>query len=135
MSEWQHQVRLYVDEAGLARLDDKTHALHAVLRAHNATLVSQLEAFESYLVDPAQAATPLGRWTAASLAEPAKREKHRLGLAVRIGGAEVYDHDAADAVETALHPFLADGTVLRLSRHDTNPEGNLPVPAEYRGSM
>ncbi len=133
MTEWQHQVRLYVDETGRACLDDKEHALHAVLRAHDATLVSQLDAFEAYLADPAQAATPLGRWTTAALADPAKREKHRFALAVRVGGAEVYDRDAADAVEAALRPFVADGTVLRLSRHDTNPEGNLPIPAEYRG--
>ena len=120
MSEWQHQVRLYVDEAGRARLNDKADKLHAVLHAHDATLVSQLDAFEAYLSDPAQATTPLGRWTSAA-------------LAVRVGGAEVYDRDTADAVEAALLPFVADGTVLRLSRHDTNPEGNLPVPAEYRG--
>ena len=133
MSEWQHQVRLYVDEAGRARLNDKADKLHAVLHAHDATLVSQLDAFEAYLSDPAQATTPLGRWTSAALADPAKREKHRLALAVRVGGAEVYDRDTADAVEAALLPFVADGTVLRLSRHDTNPEGNLPIPAEYRG--
>ena len=132
MSEWQHQIRLYVDEAGRARLDDKAHELHAALRAHNATLVSQLNAFEAYLADPAQAATPLGRWTTAALSDPAKRDKHRLALAVRVSGAEVYDRDAADAVESALRPFVADGTVLRLSRHDTNPEGNLPIPAAYR---
>ncbi len=133
MSEWQHQVRLYVDEVGRARLDDKAHALHAALRMHDATLVSQLDAFEAYLTDPTQAATPLGRWTVAALSDPAKRDKHRLALAVQVGGAEVYDCDAADAVEAALRPFVADGTVLRLSRHDTNPEGNLSIPAAYRG--
>ena len=131
MSEWQHQVRLYVDEGGRARLDDPAHPLHAALRAHDATLVSQLDAFEAYLADPAQAATPLGRWTVATLADPQKREKHRLAIAVRVGGAEVYDREAADAVEAALQPFVADGTVLRLSRHDTNPSGNLPIPAEH----
>ena len=133
MSEWQHQVRLYVDAAGRARLDDQAHALHAVLRAQDAALVSQLDAFEAYIADPAQAVTPLGHWTAAVLADPARREKHRLALAVRVGGSEVYDRDVADAVEAALCPFVADGTVLRLSRHDTNPEGNLPIPAAYRG--
>ena len=130
---WLHQVRLYVDAAGLARLGDAAHPLHAVLRAHDATLVSQLAAFEAYLAEPEQAATPLGRWTAATLADPAKREKHRHAIAVRVGGAEMYDRAAADAVEAALRPFVADGTVLRLSRHDSNPAGNLPVPAEYGG--
>ena len=127
-----HQVRLYVDEAGRALLDDPAHKLDAVLRGHDAVLVSQLDAFEAFLADPAQAATPLGRWTATILADPEKRAKHRLAIAVRIGGAEVYDEAAADALEAALRPFVEDGTLLRLSRHDTNPADNLPIPAEFR---
>lgn len=133
MSEtWQHQVRLYVDEARRASLDDPAHALHAVLRRHDAVLVSQLDAFAAFLADPAQAASPLGRWTAVTLADPEKRAKHRLSIAVRVRGAEVYDRAAADALEADLRPFVANGTLLRLSRHDTNPAGNLPIPAEFR---
>ena len=128
---WQHQLRLYVDEAGRARLDDPAHPLRAVLDRHDAVLVSQLDAFEAYLADPAQAASPLGRWTAVTLADPEKRAKHRLSIAVRVGGAEVYDGALADALEADLRPFVDDGTVLRLSRHDTNPADNLPIPAEF----
>ena len=129
---WQHQLRLYVDDAQRAALDDPAHPLHAVLQRHDAILVSQLDAFEAFLADPAQAATPLGRWTAATLADPDKRAKHRLALAIRIGGAEVYDKAAADALEADLRPSVADGTILRLSRHDTNPADNLPIPTEYQ---
>ncbi|MDP9097156.1 MAG: hypothetical protein M3N26_11505 [Pseudomonadota bacterium] len=129
---WQHQVRLYVDEAGRALLDDPAHPLHTVLRRHDAVLVSQLDAFEAFLADPEQAETPLGRWTAATLADPEKRAKHRLSIALRIGGAEVYHRDAADALEAELRPFVEDGTLQRLSRHDTDPAGNLPIPAEFR---
>jgi hypothetical protein len=125
-------VRLYLDEAGRARLDDSAHEIHAVLRRHDAVLVSQLDAFEAYLADPVQAASPLGRWTAITLADPQKRAKHRLAIAIRVGGAEVYDEAAADALEAALQPFVAEGTLLRLSRHDTNPATNMPIPAEYR---
>lgn len=131
-SQWQHQVRVYVDEPALAVLDDPEHELHAVLRRHDARLVSQLDAFEAFLADPDQAATPLGRWTATTLADPAKRAKHRLSIAVRVGGAEVYDVAAADALEAALQRFVDDGTFLRLSRHDTNPAGNMAIPAEFR---
>lgn len=130
--QWQHQVRVYVDEPALAVLDDPEHAVHAVLRPHDAALVSQLDAFEAFLADPDQAATPLGRWTAKTLADPAKRAKHRLSIAVRVGGAEVYDVAAADALEVALRPFVNDGTLLRLSRHDTNPAGSMAIPAEFR---
>ena len=38
-----------------------------------------------------------------------------------------------ESLEAALRPFVADGTVLRLSRHDTNPAGNLPIPAAFHG--
>lgn len=129
---WHHQVRLYVDEAGRARLDDPAHEIHAVLQRHDAVLVSQLDAFEAYLADPVQAASPLGRWTAMTLADPQKCEKHRLAIAMRIGGAEVYGKAAADALEAALRPFVENGTILRLSRHDTNPANTMPIPAEYR---
>ena len=129
---WQHQVRVYVDEAALAVLGDPEHELQAVLRRHDAVLVSQLDAFEAYLANPEQAATPLGRWTAKTLADPAKRAKHRLSIAVRVGGAEVYDVATADALEAALQAFVDDGTLLRLSRHDTNPADNLAIPAEFR---
>lgn len=130
---WQHQVRLYVDEAGCTQLDRPDHDIHAVLRLHDAVLVSQLDAFQAFLADPAQAHTPLGRWTASTLADPEKRARHRLAIAVRVGGAEVYDEAVADEIEAVLEPFVADGTLLRLSRHDTNPAGNLPIPAEHRG--
>ena len=40
-------------------------------------------------------------------------------------------HAVAAALETDLRPFVEDGTVLRLSRHDTNPANNLPIPAEF----
>ena len=129
---WQHQVRLHVDEAGRALLDNPAHGIYAVLQRHDAVLVSQLDAFEAYLADPAQAASPLGRWTAMTLADPEKRARHRLAIAVRIGGAEVYDEAAADALEAALRPFVEDGTLRRLSRHDTNPANNLPIPAEFQ---
>ena len=133
MSEnWLHQVRLYVDEAGRARLDDPAHELYTVLARHDGVLVSQLDAFEAFLADPVQAASPLGRWTATTLADPEKRARHRLAIAVRVGGAEVYGLAAADAIEADLGRFVADGTILRLSRHDTNPAGNLPIPAEFR---
>ena len=131
-TDWQHQLRLHVDDAGRASLDDPAHPLHAVLRRHDARLVTQLDAFEAFLADPAQSDTPLGRWTAATLTDPAKRAKHRLSIAVRVRDAEVYDRALADAIQADLQPFVHDGTLLRLSRHDTNPAGNLPIPPEFR---
>ena len=58
-------------------LDRRAHpgvnmVLLAVLRRHDAAAVSQLDAFEAYLADPAQADSPLGRWTQATLTDPVK---------------------------------------------------------------
>ena len=134
--EWQHQLRLYLPEdAAEAGLDAPAlRPLAAILAAHGAAAVSQLAAFEAYVAEAGQAggeADPLYRWTQATLAHPAKRRKHAQAFALRIGGAEVYGRAAADALEAALRPLV--GTVIaRLSRHDTNPANNLPIPPEHR---
>ena len=134
--EWQHQLRLYLPEdVAEAGLDAPAlRPLAAVLAAHDAQPVSQLAAFEAYVAEaePAGAeADPLYRWTKATLADPAKRRKHAQAFALRIGGEEVYGRAAADALEAALQPLV--GTVIaRLTRHDTNPANNLPIPPEHR---
>ncbi|MFC7476763.1 hypothetical protein ACFQS7_20515 [Dankookia sp. GCM10030260] len=126
--DWHHQLRLYLPEA-LAEAPVPP-ALAAILAAHDATMVSQLAAFEAYLATAAPD-DPLYRWTAATLADPARRRKHAQAFALRIGGQEVYAGPVADALEAALRP-LVGGVIARLSRHDTNPANNLPIPAEYR---
>ena len=134
--QWQHQLRLYLPEdLAEAGLDAPAlRPLAAILAAHDAKPVSQLAAFEAYVAEAERAgaeADPLYRWTKATLEDPAKRRKHAQAFALRIGGAEVYGRAAADALEAALRPLV--GTVIeRLSRHDTNPANNLPIPAEHR---
>ena len=106
-----------------------------VLRRHDATAVSQLDAFEAYVAEAETAGPehfPLYRWTKATLDDPGKRAKHAVAFALRIGGAEVYDLAAADALERDLASLIGGGAVIRVSRHDTNPVHNLPVPPEYR---
>ncbi len=134
---WQQQIRIYLSEDGAdllrTRPDHPSVApLLDVLRRHDATAVSQLDAFEAYLADPAQATSPLGRWSEATLADPAKRAKHKQAFAVRVRGDEVYPRNTADALQADLYALVGNGAVERLSRHDTNPENNLPIPQEYR---
>lgn len=130
---WQHQLRLHLPEdmaeAGFAA--PALQPLAAVLAAHGAVPVSQLAAFEAYLAE-AGPEDPLARWTRATLADPAKRRHHAASFALRIGGQEVYAPAAADALEAALLPLL-EGLPVRLTRHDTNPATNLPIPPEHRG--
>jgi len=137
---WQYQLRLYLDEgvAETARRDPGSPALHAlksVLDQHGATLASQLDAFEAYVAQAERDGPdsyPLYKWTKATLDDPEKRLKHLQAFALRIAGNEVYPRDAADALEADLRPLVGGGLVTRLTRHDTNPANNLPVPSEYR---
>lgn len=139
-TDWQYQLRVYVTDemAEAARSGAGSPALRAlsdVLRAHHATLVSQLDAFEAYVAEAEREGPekfPLYKWTKATLDDAAKRRKHGKVFALRISGEEVYPMEAADALEAALRPFVGGGVVERMSRHDTNPANNLAVPGEYR---
>ena len=137
---WQHQLRLYLDDglAEVARTDRNAAALQPltdILGRHGATLVSQLDAFEDYVAEAEMAGPqdfPLYSWTKATIADPAKRAKHARAFAVRVAGAEVYAKEVADALEADLQPLVGGKLVARLSKHDTNPANNLPVPPEHR---
>ena len=92
-------------------------------------------AFEAYLRQAEREGPdqfPLYKWTLATLADPVKRRKHLQAFALRLHGHEVYPSQAADALEADLLPLVGGPIVTRLSRHDTNPANNIPVPAEYR---
>ena len=137
---WQYQLRVYLPEglASVARGDGDDPALRPladVLARHHASLVSQFDAFTSYVVQAeAEGAEnfPLYQWTKATLEDPVKRAKHIQAFAIRVSGEEVYGKAEADALEADLQPLLGAGLVTRMSRHDTNPANNLPVPPQYR---
>ena len=63
---------------------------------------------------------------------PPKKAQHSKSFALRAGGAEVYPKITADALEAALQPLVGGGLVTRLSRHDTNPANNIPIPEHLR---
>ncbi len=140
--QWQYQLRVYLTDelADVARSDCNNPVLRPltdILDKHDATLVSQFDAFARY-VEEAEAEGPenfpLYKWTKATLDDPARRAKHIRAFAMRVSGKEVYPKAEADALEADLQPLVGGGLVERMSRHDTNPANNLPVPAEYRQS-
>ncbi len=138
--QWQYQLRVYLtdDVADVARTDRDHPALQPLTRIldkHHAALVNQFDAFASYVAEAEAAGPekfPLYKWTKAAVEDPAKRAKHVNTFAMHVAGEEVYPKAAADALEADLRPLLGGGLITRMSRHDTNPANNLPVPSEYR---
>jgi hypothetical protein len=136
----QYQVRLKLNErsAELAR-GQSEHAslgpLMDVLRSHGATLVNQLDAFEGYVAQAEKEGVenfPLHRWTKAVVEDPDKRKKHLRSFTLHVAGQETYAKEIADPLEAALQPLVGGDVVTALSKHDTNPENNPQMPAEYR---
>ncbi len=140
MSErWRYQLRVYLDDdlAEAAYRGDVTglRPLKAILDAHDATVVSQFKAFEDYVRGAeAEGAEkfPLYKWTKATIENPAMRAKHIGAFAIRVAGEEVYAGDVADRIEHDIKPLVGGEVVKRMSRHDTNPDNNIPVPPAYR---
>jgi hypothetical protein len=108
--------------------------LTAILDKHHATLVNQFDAFAAYVAEAEKEGPenfPLYKWTKATVDDPALRAKHSTVFSMRVSGQEIYPKATADALEADLQPLLG-GLVARMSRHDTNPANNLPVPPQYR---
>ncbi len=141
MSEqWQYQLRIYLsDEVAEVARSDRDNAvlkpLNDILHRHQATLVSQFDAFANYVAEAEKAGPekfPLYKWTKATVDDPVKRAKHIKTFALHVSGNEVYAKQIADALEADLQPLVGGELVTRMSKHDTNPANNLQVPAEYR---
>jgi hypothetical protein len=138
--DWQYQVRIYLNDAlaETARRDPDDPALAplaGVLRRHRATIKSQYDAFADYVAEAAAGGAegdPLYAWTKATIEDPAKKAKYVKVFAVYVDGDEVYAKDTADALEADLEPLVDGETVLRLTRHDTNPANTPQPPARFR---
>ena len=136
----QYQLRVYLNEelAEVARSDRNSAALKPltdVLDKHQATLVSQFDAFANYVAEAEKHGPegyPLYKWTKATVDNPAQRAKHIKTFALHVSGDEVYAKEAADALEADLQPLVGGEVVTRMSKHDTNPANNPQMPAEYR---
>jgi hypothetical protein len=137
--QWQYQLRVYLTDglADVARSDRDNPALRPlaeILDEHHATLVNQFDAFQSYVAAAEKEGPenfPLYKWTKATIEDAAKRVKHIKAFAVHVSGKPVYPKEAADALEADLQPLIGGSLVMRMSRHDTNPANNLPIPSKY----
>jgi hypothetical protein len=140
--QWQYQLRIYLaDElAEVARRDFAAPALGPlprVLEKHSATMTCQLDAFADYVAEAEAHGIedyPLYAWTKATIEDPVKRAKHLRSFALHIKGEAVYPVQEADALEADLQPVVDGTSILRISRHDTNPANNPQVPDHFRQS-
>jgi len=141
--QWQYQLRIYLaDElAEVARRDFAAPALGPlprVLEKHSATMKCQLDAFADYVAEAEAHGIedyPLYAWTKATIEDPVKRAKHLRSFALHIKGEAVYPVQEADALEADLQPVVDGTSILRISRHDTNPANNPQVPDHFRQSQ
>lgn len=138
--QWQYQLRIYLVDvlAEVARRDSAAPALgslSSILAKYSAIMKCQLDAFAEYV---AEAEThgigghPLYEWTKATIEDPVKRAKHLRSFALHIKGEAVYPKQEADALEAALQPLVDGTSILRISRHDTNPANSPQMPERFR---
>ena len=140
--EWQYQLRIdLADDAAAAARAGADHpglgALRQVLAAHEARLVCQYDAFAGYCAEAEARGVehyPLYAWTKAVIDDPAKKAKYLKSFSIRVGGAEVYARESADALAAAFSPLVGAGVVTRLAKHDTDPANNPQMPEKYRSS-
>ncbi|HXZ03086.1 MAG TPA: hypothetical protein VEI03_24070 [Stellaceae bacterium] len=139
-SPWLYQIRIDLAEesAETARRDPRDPALKPladILSAHHATLKCQFDAFADYVAEAERRGVenyPLYAWTKATIEQPEKRAKYIKSFTLYVDGREVYDGEAADALEAALRPLVGGGLITRLAKHDTNPANNPQPPARFR---
>ncbi|MDJ0608394.1 MAG: hypothetical protein QNJ67_05415 [Kiloniellales bacterium] len=141
MSEsWQYQLRVDLTDAGaeIARRDPADPSLAplpAVLGRHDAVLKCQYDAFADYVAEAERHGVdgyPLYEWTKATIENPAKKAKYLKSFTLYVGGDQVYERTAAEALEAELQPLVGGGLITRLAKHDTNPANNPQPPARYR---
>ena len=138
--EWQYQLRVdLMDDAAAAARTGTDHPglgpLRRILTAHDAALVCQYDAFAGYCAEAEEHGIeqyPLYAWTRAVMTDPTKKAKYLKSFSIHVGGAEVYDKRAADALEAELRPLVDAGVVTRLAKHDTDPANNPQMPEKYR---
>ena len=75
---------------------------------------------------------PLYQWTKDSLAKEGKIEKYNNSYTVYINSEEVYPRILADNIERDLAKLVDKETLLRISKHDTNPKNNPQPPSKYK---
>tara|TARA_B100000945_G_scaffold122745_1_gene97516 strand:- start:42 stop:467 length:426 start_codon:yes stop_codon:yes gene_type:complete len=138
--KWLFQVRLYFSSDFTKTFNSEKNSkekekLITVLNKHNAELLSQFDGFMGYVLEAEKNGIdnyPLYHWTKDSLSRKDKIEKYHNSYTVYINAEEVYSENLANNIENDLLELVDKKTVLRISKHDTNPENNPQPPSKYQ---
>ena len=138
--KWLFQVRLYFSSDFTKTFNSEKNSkekekLITVLNKHNAELLSQFDGFMGYVLEAEKNGIdnyPLYHWTKDSLSRKDKIEKYHNSYTVYINTEEVYSENLANNIENDLFELVDRKTVLRISKHDTNPENNPQPPSKYQ---
>lgn len=135
-----YQVRIYfsskfTDIFSSKITSNKKDALVSVLTKHKGTLLSQYDGFMGYVLEAEKNGIenyPLYQWTKDCLEVKEKVQKYKKSFTIYINNEEVYKKDLADNIEKDLLELVDKVTILRISKHDTNPENNPQPPSKYK---
>ena len=138
--KWLFQVRLYFSSDFTKTFNSdknskKKEKLITVLNKHNAELLSQFDGFMGYVLEAEKNGIdnyPLYQWTKDSLTRKDKLEKYHNSYTVYINTEEVYSENLANNIENDLLELVDKETVLRISKHDTNPKNNPQPPSKFQ---
>ena len=138
--KWLFQLRLYFSSDFTKTFNSDNNSnekekLITILNKHNAELLSQFDGFMGYVLEAEKNGIdnyPLYQWTKDSLSRKDKLEKYHNSYTVYINTEEVYSENLANNIENDLLELVDKETVLRISKHDTNPKNNPQPPSKYQ---
>ena len=138
--KWLFQVRLYFSSDFTKTFNSDNNSnekekLITILNKHNAELLSQFDGFMGYVLEAEKNGIdnyPLYQWTKDSLSRTDKIEKYYNSYTVYINTEEVYSENLANNIENDLLELVDKKTILRISKHDTNPKNNPQPPSKYK---
>ena len=115
--------------------DNLKSSLTKLLKKHDATLISQFDGFMGYVKEAEKYGVdnyPLYHWTNDCLKDESKIVKYKNSYSIYINKESVYLKDKADSLEKELQILVDKNFIMRISKHDTNPENNPQPPKKYR---
>jgi hypothetical protein len=139
-NEWLYQIRVYfsadfVDLYNSKKTSDLKIKLLNILKKNNAELLSQYDGFMGYVLEAEKNGLdnyPLYQWTKDCLENSSKTKKYRTSYTAYIDNEEVYSKEKAESLEKSLKLIIDKVSLLRISKHDTNPDKNPQPPSKYK---